>query len=530
MSEQKQFFIDSISFHFNLRNPKGEKPTPIYMVIRLEGKQYKYPLGCKIIPSQWDKRKERPFISPYLSELDNRNNFIIINKINLMKTLFFDVKSYICNNQTDLTDIKKIIDEKLGNGNIMTRKKENVLIELGNLIEAQRMVNESKKSYLIELRAFSTFVKEVKGKTILAWNEINLSLLCDYEKWLNTRTTKHKITHELVHLEDNTIIGKKQKIYTILTYADKEGLIDMNALSLYKFKNRSKKNHVEENQIYLSDEELNAIRALNLQDSIEIKARDLFCFQCEVGQRFEDINGLSNPTIKEDTIKIYQDKGKKFVFAPLTKAAKDLLEKYNGCLPKISIQKINKILKKILQEAKIDYDVEAVDIRGGNPYHYKAKAWQLVGTHTARRSYISNSLLKGIDSNIISKSTGHSTDSAFKRYNRISSEEAAKSIVKQQKQCQQETTIQTHNAGFSIPTQYVEEKLFEIASLKGNNQKQQHIINQLEQNLKKQKEIADKYKDFADVLTPEEYSDKITELAMDAEMEEVFTEHKRWGE
>lgn len=114
-------------------------------------------------------------------------------------------------------------------------------------------------------------------------------------------------------MEDNTIIGKKQKIYTILTYADKEGLIDMNALSLYKFKNRSKKNHVEENQIYLSDEELNAIRALNLQDSIEIKARDLFCFQCEVGQRFEDINGLSNPTIKEDTIKIYQDKGKKFI-------------------------------------------------------------------------------------------------------------------------------------------------------------------------------------------------------------------------
>ena len=277
MSEQKQFFIDSISFHFNLRNPKGEKPTPIYLVIRLEGKQYKYPLGCKIIPSQWDKRKERPFISPYLSELDNQNNFIIINKMSLVKTLFFDVKSYICNNQTDLIGIKKIIDEKLGKGNRMTRKKENALIELGNLIEAQRMVKESKKSYLSELNAFSTFVKEVKGKTILAWNEINLSLLCDYEKWLNARTTKHKITHELVHLEDNTIIGKKQKIYTILTYADKEGLIDMNALSLYKFKNRSKKNHVEENQIYLSDEELNAIRALNLQDSIEIKARDLFC-------------------------------------------------------------------------------------------------------------------------------------------------------------------------------------------------------------------------------------------------------------
>lgn len=66
--------------------------------------------------------------------------------MSLMKTLFFDVKSYICNNQTDLIGIKKIIDEKLGKGNRMTRKKENALIELGNLIEAQRMVKESKKA------------------------------------------------------------------------------------------------------------------------------------------------------------------------------------------------------------------------------------------------------------------------------------------------------------------------------------------------------------------------------------------------
>ena len=63
-----------------------------------------------------------------------------------------------------------------------------------------------------------------------------------------------------------------------------------------------------------------------------------------------------------------------------------------------------------------------------------------------------------------------------------------------------------------------------------DNKKQQHLINQLRQDLIEQKQIADRYKDYADVFTLKEYSDKITELAMDAEMEEVFTEHKRWGE
>lgn len=525
MSEQKQFFIDSISYHFNLRNPKGEKPTPIYMVIRLEDKQYKYPLGCKIIPSQWDKRKERPFISPYLSELDNRNNFIIINKMSLMKTLFFDVKSYICNNQTDLIGIKKIIDEKLGKENRMTRKKENALIELGNLIEIQRMGDDSKYGYQSELKCFTKFINEEKGKNILGWDEITLPLMKEYERWLNTLKVKHKITHEMVPYEDNTIIGKKGKIYTILTYADSNGKIDLQATNLYKFKGKEQKDHVEDNQIYLTEEEWDRIKSLNLSNALYNVVRDLFCFQCEVGQRYEDINGLE-PIIRENKIKIYQKKTKRTVYAPLTGLAKGILNKYNYKLPKVSIQKANKLLKEIAKLANITHKERIVEMRGGNPYTYEVEAWQIVGTHTARRSFISNGL-KTTDSNVLRKITGHSTDSAFSRYNRMSSEDAVDVIINNQEETKQMLPPSKPN---NDTLQYMEEKLNEIFSLKNDNKKQQHLINQLRQDLIEQKQIADRYKDYADVFTLKEYSDKITELAMDAEMEEVFTEHKRWGE
>ena len=523
MSEQKQFFVDSISYHFNLRNPKGEKPTPIYMVIRLEGKQYKYPLGCKIIPSQWDKRKERPFISPYLSELDNRNNFIIINKITLMKTLFFDVKSYICNNQTDLMGIKKIIDEKFGKGNRMTRKKENALIELGKLIEAQRMGEDSKYGYQSELKCFTKFI-EKKGKNILEWEEITLPLMKEYEKWLNTLKVKHRITHEMVSYEDNTIIGKKGKIYTILTYADSNGKIDLQKTNLYKFKGKEQKDHVEDNQIYLTEEEWDRIKSLNLSNELDNKVRDLFCFQCEVGQRYEDINGLE-PIIKENKIKIFQKKTKRTIYAPLTDLAKEILNRYNYKLPKISIQKANKSLKEIAKLAGINHKERIVEMRGGNPYIYEVEAWQIVGTHTARRSFISNGL-KTTDSNVLRKITGHSTDSAFSRYNRMSSEDAADVIINNQEDSKQTLPSSTPDATF----QFMEKKITEILLLKGDNEKQRHLINQLEQDLREQKQLTEHYKDFADMLTPEEYSDRITELAMDAEMEEAFTEHKRWGE
>ena len=108
----------------------------------------------------------------------------------------------------------------------------------------------------------------------------------------------------------------------------------------------------------------------------------------------------------------------------------------------------------------------------------------------------------------------------------MSSEDAADVIINNQEETKQTLPSSTPNATL----QYMEEKVKEICSLKNDNEKQQYLINQLEQALKEQKRIADTYKDYADVFTPEEYSDRITELAMDAEMEEVFTEHKRWGE
>ena len=264
--------------------------------------------------------------------------------------------------------------------------------------------------------------------------------------------------------------------------------------------------------------------SLNLSNDLYNEVRDLFCFQCEVGQRYEDINGLK-PIIKGNKVEIYQKKTKKKVYAPLTDLAKEILNKYNYKLPKVNIQKANKLLKEIAKLANITHKERIVEMRGGKPYTYEVEAWQIVGTHTARRSFISNGL-KTIDSNVLRKITGHSTDSAFSRYNRMSSEDAADVIINNQEEAKQ--TLPSSKPNNTL--QYMEEKLNEIFSLKNDNEKLQQLIAQLKLNLKEQKQIADTYKDYADVFTPEEYSDRITELAMDAEMEEAFTEHKRWGE
>ena len=78
---EKQVFVKEIQATFNLREPKGKKPTNIYFVIRMDGKQVKFATGVKVYPDHWNKEKQEAYISFRLSELDNRNNEIA-NKCN----------------------------------------------------------------------------------------------------------------------------------------------------------------------------------------------------------------------------------------------------------------------------------------------------------------------------------------------------------------------------------------------------------------------------------------------------------------
>lgn len=425
---EQQFFVDGVTAHFNLRNPKSDKPTPIYLIIRMGKIQYKISLGCKVHPSHWDKKKQKAYVSPNLTELDNRNNLIVNNKISLFLVGYMKALNYICKCPDRTENIRDIIVKEIG-GKRMSRHKKNALIELGEILDEQAMKDESRYGYHSELKTFSKFIKEKLNKTILYWDEFSLALLTDYEAWLHKQTVKHKITLEMVYLEDNTVIAKMQKIYTLLKYAEYKEKIDLTTTKICRLKEKKKcKDKTEENQIYLTEIEFQTIQNLKLDGDME-KVRDLFVFQSEVGQRFEDINGMP-PTIRGDKVEIIQRKTNKRVMPKLTDTARIILDKYAGSLPKITPQKANKLLKEIAKRAGITRIVIASEMRNGKQYQYEMEGWQCVGTHTARRSFISNGL-KTKSGSVLRKITGHNTTSAFERYNRLNSEDAADIVQNQ---------------------------------------------------------------------------------------------------
>lgn len=103
-----------------------------------------------------------------------------------------------------------------------------------------------------------------------------------------------------------------------------------------------------------------------------------------------------------------------------------IYNKYEGQLPScVTNQKMNEYLKEIGELAEINDTVHLSSTKGGMRYDESFKKWELITTHTARRSAANNMYLTGVPSISIMKINGHKTEKAFLKYIRITQEDNA---------------------------------------------------------------------------------------------------------
>ena len=93
-----------------------------------------------------------------------------------------------------------------------------------------------------------------------------------------------------------------------------------------------------------------------------------------------------------------------------------------------SQQSFNKVIKNICKRAKINNEILIERTVGNKVVRKKYKKYQLVSSHTARRSFATNMYLAGVAAAKIMLITGHKTESSFFKYIRISKDENAKEL------------------------------------------------------------------------------------------------------
>jgi integrase len=181
--------------------------------------------------------------------------------------------------------------------------------------------------------------------------------------------------------------------------------------------------------IALSEADLKALEQLDLSSRPGLdRVRDQFLVGCYTGLRFSDFSRLTADNIRDGFIEITQQKTGKPVVIPIHQVVSDIIAKYEGGLPEaISQQKTNDYLKDICKQVKSFREkASKTKTTGGMRTTVNYEKWEIVTTHTARRTFATNAYRQGIPTISIMAITGHKTERSFLKYIKVTSKEHAK--------------------------------------------------------------------------------------------------------
>lgn len=188
------------------------------------------------------------------------------------------------------------------------------------------------------------------------------------------------------------------------------------------------------NAVFLSMNEISRIYYYKFEKQNKRKAkeriRDLFVVGCLTALRYSDYSTLTIDNYQNEYIVKRTKKTNVDVKIPAHDYVKEIFEKYKGHIPcKLCIQYFNKYLKVIMREIGLDDKVTFSYTKGGKLVTVTREKWELISSHTARRSAATNMYLTGRMTTLeIMRLTGHKTEQNFFRYIRLTNDDTARSI------------------------------------------------------------------------------------------------------
>ncbi|WP_454059736.1 phage integrase SAM-like domain-containing protein [Elizabethkingia ursingii] len=176
--------------------------------------------------------------------------------------------------------------------------------------------------------------------------------------------------------------------------------------------------------VYLTFDELMTLYEKEFDSDKLSHVRDFYCMGCFTGLRFSDLAKLHLANISENHIVLSIQKTKTQNHAiKLNKYAKAILEKYKGTiyepLPVISSQKFNEYIKDCCEEAEINQSLTIHWFVGNQKKSLTQPKYKFITSHTARKTFITNSLLLGMEPKAIKKIANIKKDAVLDKYMKI---------------------------------------------------------------------------------------------------------------
>lgn len=389
----------TINFYLNKDTKSKQAEKTIFAYVRDKGKTIVLHTGERIEPKYWNAEKQQAKKnytgSPELNTFLNSYKEEIKKLIRITKTE---------NPFASFEDIKQAIQSRFKN------ETEQGFFHIYDMFMEMRKTELSQnmmKKYITLKNHLLNF--QTDNNFNITFNSINLMFSDMFSNYL-LNVKKHT---------NNTISKNFDLLRTFLKWCT-DRKVNTN-LEYLKFKSKTEKVDI----ITLTENELFNLYDLELKDKTALQqVRDVFCFACFTGQRFSDVSSLKREDIKGNFWYLRTTKTKDIIRIPLNDYAKDILKNYanqSRPLPVISSQKTNEYLKELCQIAGIDETITIIKYRGAERIEKTFKKYELVTTHTARRSFVTLSLEKGMRPETLMEITGHKDYKTFKKYIKITS-------------------------------------------------------------------------------------------------------------
>jgi integrase len=394
-----------MTLNYYLDKPKGEADTAIYLFLRTGKQTIKLKTGQYIHPRYWNPKPDK-----------NGNH------VNRKYAGHLDFNGWL----DDLkTSVHKIYNQ-------VTVGRDNVPFgEIKEAVTGAMGKKEPKASigFLDHFQAFIDAKTVTMAPGTVANNKVVKGRLEDF-----CEASGYKLTFESITLEffdkfktylikskkhtDNTVWKSFATLKAFMTWALDRDLHQN--LAYKKFKAPQK----DADTISLTEEELMKLYDADLSNNKKLdRVRDVFCFGCFTGQRYSDIANLKRSDIRGDKWHLRTLKTDTANQVPLSAFALAILDKYKEMakpLPIMSNQKTNDYLKDLCEALEINQPITLSRRRGSERLDNTQPKFKFIATHTARRTFITLSLQKGMRPEVVMRIGGHSSYSSFKKYIRLS--------------------------------------------------------------------------------------------------------------
>ncbi len=426
-----------LTYHFYLKDKNTINLTPINLHFGIGNFRKKIAIGESIFVHLWDIDKERAIIS----SSESRNNQALAKRVNrAINKLCIDLDdlfeeysgiSQLSPNHTEGYDllhefyikVKDIVEGNISEEKEEARSSRITPIEFFNDFVDKWAISANKRTgrvpqqdtiwnYRNTIRRYSDYIHDSGLKD--SFRLFNEDFAIPFDDYLRNEQ----------ELSNNSICATHSQLKTMLRRAYEKGLLKDSS-----FLNWSSK-AVNINHVYLNDEELKRIYNLEFTDKFKAEhkisdrsrieeTRDLFIIASRTGLRFGDISRLEDAEwdFEERLLGMTISKTYQTIHIPLHDEVIAIYEKYKGNLPKaIDKSHYNEQVRLCAKLAGITQIVPTWKWKKGTLIPTAAEKWELIASHTARRSFATNLFLSCKKAEYVMPLTGHTTEANFKRY------------------------------------------------------------------------------------------------------------------